>query len=118
MCVQKVTPVSEVVSQYVTNKSFLVCVKSKKYAFLFTLRLLGFMKQGEAELPTLHYQVRQKRAMFIMPVTNGTLTTLDSLINVLHAYFFFRIFTHHHNLISLDIFFSLGLIHSKMLLMV
>ena len=46
------------------------------------------------------------------------LCTLDSLINVLHAYLFLETFSYHHNLISLDIFFTLGLIHSKMLLMV
>ena len=44
--------------------------------------------------------------------------TLDSLINVLHAYLFLRIFSYHHNVISLHIFFTLGVIHAKMLLMV
>ena len=42
-------------SQNVTNRSFLVCVKSGKYAFLITLRLLGSMRQGEAKLCTLDY---------------------------------------------------------------
>ena len=31
-------------SQNVTNKSFLVCVKSKKYAFRVTLRFTGSMR--------------------------------------------------------------------------
>ena len=39
----------------VTDKSFLVCVKSEKYAFWATLRHLGAMQQGKAELLTLHY---------------------------------------------------------------
>ena len=41
-----------VVSQNVTNESYLVCVKSEKYAFLVKLRPLGFMRQGEAKLRT------------------------------------------------------------------
>ena len=51
-------PISEVVSQTVTNKSYVVCVKSEKYAFLLTLRPLGSMRPGEAELHTLQYWAR------------------------------------------------------------
>ena len=54
----------------------------------------------------------------IQPFLTAVVFTLDSLINVLHAYLFLETFSYHHNLISLDIFFTLGLIHSKMLLMV
>ena len=39
-----------VVSQNVNNKSSVVCVRSKKYAFLVTLRLQGSMRLGKAEL--------------------------------------------------------------------
>ena len=39
-CGGKFTPVSAVVSQHFTNKSFLVCVDSGKYAFWVTLRPL------------------------------------------------------------------------------
>ena len=51
--VQKPTPVSAVGSQNVTNKSFLACVKSEKYAVWFTLRSLGSMRQGKAEIHAL-----------------------------------------------------------------
>ena len=44
-----------VASQNVTNKSFLVCVKSEKYAVWVTLRHLGSMRQGKAKLSTLHH---------------------------------------------------------------
>ena len=44
--------------------------------------------------------------------------TLDSLINVLHAYLFLRPFSLHHDLISLDNLFTLGLIHSRMFFIV
>ena len=54
-----------VTSQNVTNKSFLVCVKSEKYTFWFTLSHLGSMRQGKAELNTLHYQARQSQAAYI-----------------------------------------------------
>ena len=43
------------VSQYFTNESCLVCVKSEKYVVWVTLRPLGSMRQGEAELRTLQY---------------------------------------------------------------
>ena len=43
------------VSQNITNKSSLVCVKSEKCAFWITLRLLGSMQQGKAKLRTIHY---------------------------------------------------------------
>ena len=49
-CVQKLTPVSAVGSQNVTNRSFLVSVKSEKYAFWVTLRLAWSMRQGKAQL--------------------------------------------------------------------
>ena len=44
-----------VVLQNDTNKGCLECVKSEKYVFLVTLRPLESMRQGEAELHTLHY---------------------------------------------------------------
>ena len=44
-----------VVSQNVTNESCLACVKSEKYVVWVTLRPLGSMRQGEAELRTLQY---------------------------------------------------------------
>ena len=43
----------QVALQNVTNKCSLVCVKSEKYAFWVTLRLLGSMQQGKAELHIL-----------------------------------------------------------------
>ena len=46
-------PIPAVVLQSVTNKSCLICVKSKRYAFLVTTRPLGSMRWGEAELHTL-----------------------------------------------------------------
>ena len=51
-------PIPAVVSQNVTNKNFVVYAKGEKYASWATLRLLGSMRQGEAELCTLHDQVR------------------------------------------------------------
>ena len=53
-----------VASQNVTNKSFLVCVKSEKYAFWATLKYLGTMQQVEAELSTLHYQAKGSQAAY------------------------------------------------------
>ena len=44
-----------VVSQNVTNESCLACVKSEKYVVWVTLRPLGSIRQGEAELRTLQY---------------------------------------------------------------
>ena len=44
LCVQKLIPVYAVGSQNVTNRSFLLSVKSEKYAFWVTLRPLGFMR--------------------------------------------------------------------------
>ena len=61
----KITPVSAVGSQNVTNKSFLVCVKGEKYAFWVTLRTLGSMRQCEAEIFALQYFVRQSQSAFI-----------------------------------------------------
>ena len=46
-------------------------------------------------------------------VTNSCRITLHYLINVLHAYLFLRTFSYHHNLISLHVFFTLGVIHAK-----
>ena len=45
-------------SQNVSDKSCLACVQSEQYSFWFTLRPLGSMRQGEAELHTLQYQAR------------------------------------------------------------
>ena len=64
-CVQKLTPVSAVGSQNVTNRSFLVSVKSEKYAFWVTLRPLGSMSQGEVKIHSLQYSARQSRAAYI-----------------------------------------------------
>ena len=56
MQVQKLTPVSAVVSQNISDKSFLVCAKSEKYAKcilghpLSELRPQGFIRQGKAKL--------------------------------------------------------------------
>ena len=52
-------------SQNVTNESFLLCVKSEKYAFWVTLRHLGYMPQGKAKLSTLHYWARWSGAAYI-----------------------------------------------------
>ena len=40
---------------------YLVCVKSEKYAFWITLRLLGSMRQGKTKLRTIYYKVRRSR---------------------------------------------------------
>ena len=48
-CVRKVNTVSAVVSQYITNKSFLI------YAFLVTLSPLSSMRQEGAKILVLHY---------------------------------------------------------------
>ena len=64
-CVQKLTLVSAVGSQNDTNRSFLVRVKSEKYAFWVTLRPLGSMSQGEVKIHALQYSVRQSRAVYI-----------------------------------------------------
>ena len=63
--VRKLTPVSAVGSQNVTNRSFLVSVKSEKYAFWVTLRSLGSMSQGEVKIHALQYSARQSRAAYI-----------------------------------------------------
>ena len=47
-----------VVSQNVTNKSCLACVKSEKYVVWVTLRPLGSMRQCEAEVRIEQYQAR------------------------------------------------------------
>ena len=53
-------------SQNVTNKSCLVCVKSEKYAFLVTPRLIIMsMRRGKAELHTFHYQLKKSQTMHI-----------------------------------------------------
>ena len=54
-----------VISQNVTKKSSLACAMSEKYVLQFTLRPLGLIRQGKAELHTLHYQVRQSRTAYI-----------------------------------------------------
>ena len=53
-------PIPAVVLQSVTNKSCLVCVKSKEYSFLVTTGPLGSMRWGEAELH--HYNIRREEA--------------------------------------------------------
>ena len=45
-------PIHKIVSQNVTNKSYLVFVGSKKYVFLVILGSLEFMRRGKAELCT------------------------------------------------------------------
>ena len=45
-------PIPAGVWQSVTNKSWLVCVKSEKYTFLVTTRPLGTMRWREGELHT------------------------------------------------------------------
>ena len=63
-CVRKLTPVSAVGSQNVTNRSFLVSVKSEKYAFWVTLRPLGSMSQDEVKIHALRYSARHSRAVY------------------------------------------------------
>ena len=56
-CVRKLTPVSAVGSQNVTNRSFLVSVKSEKYAFWITLRPQSdHCRQGKAEVCILDFK--------------------------------------------------------------
>ena len=55
LCVQKLAQIPAVLSQNVTYKSFLISVKSEKYASLVTFRPLGSVRIGEAELRTLCY---------------------------------------------------------------
>jgi len=71
--VWKLTPVSAVGSQNVNNKSFLVCVKSEKYVFWVTLRLLGSIRQGKAEIPALQYFMRQSPSAIIKTHLNFSL---------------------------------------------
>ena len=54
-----------VASQNVTNESSLVCVKSLEYTFWVTLRLLGSMRQGKAELSVLNHYEKRSRAAYI-----------------------------------------------------
>ena len=63
-CVRKLTPVSAVVSQYVTNKSFLACAKNEKCAFLVTPRPFWSMRQGEAKINALQYWARWNKAWY------------------------------------------------------
>ena len=58
-------PIPAVDSQNVSNKSCLACAQSEKYSFWFTLRPLGSMRRGEAELHTLQYQARWNQATYI-----------------------------------------------------
>ena len=54
---QKVVPIPVVVSENVTNKSYLVCVMSEKYAFWVTLRpQLDPCHQDEAEVCILDFK--------------------------------------------------------------
>ena len=71
------TPVSAVGSQNVTNRSFLVCVKSEKYALRVTLRPLGSIRQGEPEIHAIRYCTRGSRAELI------TLTSVSHYFPVL-----------------------------------
>ena len=48
-------PIPEVISQNITNKSCLVCVKSEKCAFWVILRLMRAMRRGKAELHKSKY---------------------------------------------------------------
>ena len=64
-CVQKLTPVSAVRSQNVTNRSFLVSVKSEKYAFWVIHRPFGSMNQGKVKIHELRDSARQSRAAYI-----------------------------------------------------
>ena len=57
LCVQKLAPISAVVSQIVTNKSCLVCAMSEKYASLVTLRpQWDCCHQGEAKVRILNFK--------------------------------------------------------------
>ena len=47
-CVQTLTSVSAVRSRNVSDRSFLISVKSEKYTFWVTLRPLGSIRQSEA----------------------------------------------------------------------
>ena len=47
-----------VVLQNAIKKSCLVCVKSEKYAFWITLRVIQSMRGGEAKLCTFLYHAR------------------------------------------------------------
>ena len=56
-CVRNLTPLPAVLSQNVTNKSFLVCVKSEKYAYWVTLRpQQDLCRRGEAEVRILDFK--------------------------------------------------------------
>ena len=56
-CVRNLTPLSVVLSQNVTNKSCLVCVKSEKYASWVTLRpQWNHCRRGEAEVRILDFK--------------------------------------------------------------
>ena len=55
LCVLKLAATSAVISHYVTNKSFLVCVKDEKYAFLVTLRAFWSMRQVKVEIYESEY---------------------------------------------------------------
>ena len=63
-CVQKTNSNSALMSLNVTNKSFLICVKREKYAFLGTTTPLGSMRWGEAELHTFRHQERRSQATY------------------------------------------------------
>ena len=72
-----------IVSQNVNNESCLACVKSERYVIWVTLRPLGSMRQGEAELPTLQNQVLYLPNKRVRPFINfGKKSTLDTFIRV------------------------------------
>ena len=55
------TPISAVVSQNITNKSCLVCVKNEKYAFWVNL------KTRQTVFSTLRYKAKKCQAMYMKP---------------------------------------------------
>ena len=63
VCLTFKFPIPTVISQNVTNKSHLECVKSKKICILVNLRPLGSMKQGKAKIHALQYWLRQSQAV-------------------------------------------------------
>ena len=57
-------PIPAVVSQSITDKSCLICVKNENNTFLVTIRFLGSKRWGEAELHTLQDQERRSQATY------------------------------------------------------
>ena len=58
-------PIVAVISQNDSNKSYLVCVKSEKYAFLVTPRNLESKRQRKAELQTFHYYLGKAKPTWV-----------------------------------------------------